>query len=258
MESLFTYSLGRFDREPPSGHLTETTDAGTNTQGSLSSELDGNQTEGLISGGDQSELSTTEDVGRESSKLGLREDTSGVEFHELAQLQRGELAVEINNGTNGNQLNLGVGFEDRGEHISNKINLEYVSKVSEPLDRFMTYALLQRPTTDEDEKLGFRVDLQAGPFLSLSTEVTTAGFPRGVDLRLLLLHEIFLVPVGGIRRVGVGQLADLGETPEDRVTGERTVTVLLGDTDSAEAVLVDTEVTGGSVEKVENCVILGI
>ncbi|GKT65804.1 hypothetical protein ColTof3_13143 [Colletotrichum tofieldiae] len=226
-----TYGLGRFDRVPPSGHLAETTDAGTDTQSSLSAELDSDQTERLVSGGNQGKLGTAEDVRRESSEFGLGEHATGVEFHELGELESGEASVQINHGSDGNQLSLGVVVQDPGEDVSDKINL---------FARF-TYALLQRPTSDEDEQLGIGIDVEPGPLLSLSSQITTGGFVGGVDLDLGLVHEVVLVPVGSIGRIGVRQLADLGQTPENGVTSERTVTVLAGDTDGTESVLMNAE-----------------
>ena len=40
----------------------------------------------------------------EGSELGLGVDTIRVKFHEAIQLLRGELPVEIDDGSNGNQL----------------------------------------------------------------------------------------------------------------------------------------------------------
>ena len=46
----------------------------------------------------------TEQIWGEGSELGLGVDMIRVKFHEAIQLLRGELPVEIDDGSNGNQL----------------------------------------------------------------------------------------------------------------------------------------------------------
>ena len=88
----------------PTGHETETTETRTDTEGTLTTELDGDETERFITRRDKSEVGTTEQVRRKSRELGLRVDAIGVELHETVQLLSGETTVKINDGTDGDEL----------------------------------------------------------------------------------------------------------------------------------------------------------
>jgi hypothetical protein len=83
----------RFNCIPEPRHLTQTTDTRAHTKGALTSELNRDEAERLVTGWDQRELGTAEDVRRESGKLGLAVDALGVLLHELLQFQGGKLAV---------------------------------------------------------------------------------------------------------------------------------------------------------------------
>jgi hypothetical protein len=62
----------------PSWHETKTSEPRPDSQSSLSSELDGDETEGLISRGDEGKVGAREDIRREGGELGLGEDSVGV------------------------------------------------------------------------------------------------------------------------------------------------------------------------------------
>ncbi|QBZ66478.1 hypothetical protein PoMZ_13457 [Pyricularia oryzae] len=235
---------GRLHRVPEARHLTQATDPGTHTQRTLPAELDRHQTKGLVARGDQGELGSREDVGRQRGELGLAEDAAGVFLHELLQLEGGELAVQVDDGTDGDQLGLGVLFQHAGEDVGDEV-----------------HALLQRPATDKHKQVRVRVDVEAGPLLSLPPEVATLGLGLLVDLYvlgLLLLRLLRRVPVVPVRGVRVGQLANVLETPEDGVAGQRTVAVLFGHAHGAEPALVQTEVAGTGVQQVEDGAVLHV
>jgi hypothetical protein len=214
--------------------LTETTDTSTNTQSTLTTELNGNLAEGLVTGWDKCELSTGEDERRESSEFRLGEYTTRVDLHHVVKLESGELSVEIDNGTNTDQLHIGTGLENGGHGIGNKID-----------------TLLHRPATNKDKQISIGVKVETGPFLGLPFEIRTAGLVGRVHGDILILGRL-LGPLADIRWIGVRQVSDLAQAPENGVTGIRTLSVLLGHTDSTETLLVNTEVTGTGVEQVEN------
>ena len=85
----------------PTRHETKTSESGSNTKGTLTTELDGNETERFITRRDQSKIGTTEQIRGESSELGLGKDAIRVKFHETIQLLRSKLPVEIDDGPNG-------------------------------------------------------------------------------------------------------------------------------------------------------------
>ena len=62
-------------------------------------------------GGNQGKIGTAEQIWGESSELGLGVDAIRVKLHEAIQFLRGELPVEINDGSNGNQLDSRVLLE---------------------------------------------------------------------------------------------------------------------------------------------------
>ena len=88
----------------PTGHETETTKTRTDTKSTLSAELDSDKTERLITRRDKSEVRTAEQVRRQSSELGLREDTIRVELHQARQFLRSEASVKIDDGTDTDEL----------------------------------------------------------------------------------------------------------------------------------------------------------
>ena len=102
----------------PTGHETETTETRTDTEGTFTTELDGDETERFITRRDKSEVGTTEQVRRKSRELGLRVDAIGVELHETVQLLSGETTVKINDGTDGNELNRGLLLEPNGANVN--------------------------------------------------------------------------------------------------------------------------------------------
>ena len=68
-------------------------------------ELDGYKTEWLVTGGDQSEVGSTEQVRRKSSELGLGEDVIRIQFHQPCQFFRGETTIKINHRADADELN---------------------------------------------------------------------------------------------------------------------------------------------------------
>ena len=92
----------------PTRHQTETTETGTDTESTLPTELDSDETERLITRGDKREIGTTEQVRRESSELGLGVDTIRVQFHETRQFLSSESTVQINNGSDTDELDRGA------------------------------------------------------------------------------------------------------------------------------------------------------
>jgi len=94
----------RLDREPPSRHETETSQTSSDSESSLPSELDSDQSERLVSRRDQGEVGSREEVRRERRELGLREDLLWVHFHEPGELLCGESTVEIDDGSDGDEL----------------------------------------------------------------------------------------------------------------------------------------------------------
>lgn len=88
----------------PTRHQTETTKTTTNTEGTLTTELNRDQTERLITRGNQSEISTAEQVRRQGSELRLGVHPVGVHLHKTCELLSSEATVEINDGTDGDEL----------------------------------------------------------------------------------------------------------------------------------------------------------
>lgn len=88
----------------PTRHQSETSEAGTDTESTLSTELDSDETERFITRWDQSEVSTAEKVRREGSELRLRIDTIGVNLHQTGELLRSETTVKINDGADTDEL----------------------------------------------------------------------------------------------------------------------------------------------------------
>jgi len=109
---------------------------------------------------------------RESSELRLRVNTIRLKFHEASQLLRGELSVEVDNGSNSDKLNLryfsslkrdqptcfSPALEEKGiltskDDICNHIN-----------------ALLLRPTSTNTKRSDRGFCANTGPFLRLPLE----------------------------------------------------------------------------------------
>jgi len=110
----------RLDREPPSRHETKTSKTSSDSERSLPSELDGDQSERLVSRRDQRKVGSREEVRRERGELGLREDLLRVHFHESGELLCGESSVEIDDGSDGDELDQLVLLEavSKGEAVS--------------------------------------------------------------------------------------------------------------------------------------------
>jgi len=88
----------------PTRHKAETTKSRTDTKGTLTTELDSDEPERLVTRGDQSEVSPTEQVWRQSGELRLGEDAIRVHFHQPCQLFGSKTSIEIDNGANADQL----------------------------------------------------------------------------------------------------------------------------------------------------------
>ena len=88
----------------PTGHETETTETRTDTEGTLTTELDGDETERLIARRDKRKVSTAEQVRREGRELRFGEHAVGIHLHETGELLGGETTVEIDDGTDGDEL----------------------------------------------------------------------------------------------------------------------------------------------------------
>lgn len=54
------------------------------------------------------------------------------------------------------------------------------------------------------------------------------------------------------RWVWIRQLSNLGQPPEDRVSRKRPVTIFLRDTNCSKTLLMDPEITGTCVQKIED------
>ena len=91
-------------RTYPTGHQTKTTETRTNTESTLTTELDSDETERLITRRDKRKVSTTEQVRREGRELRLGEHAVGVHLHETGELLGGETTVEIDDGTDSDEL----------------------------------------------------------------------------------------------------------------------------------------------------------
>ena len=104
-------SPSRRDREEhtyPTGHETKTTETRADTESTLTTELDGDETERLVTRRDEREVRTAEQVRRERSELGLRVHAVGVHLHEARELLSGETTVEIDDGADGDELDGGA------------------------------------------------------------------------------------------------------------------------------------------------------
>jgi len=88
----------------PTRHETETTESGTDTKGTLTTEFNSDKTERLITGGDQCEVSPAEQVWRKGGKLGLGEDAVGVHLHQSCQFLSSETSIEVNDRADTDEL----------------------------------------------------------------------------------------------------------------------------------------------------------
>ena len=98
-------------------HETKTTKSRTNTESTLTTERNRDEAERFITRGNQDKIGTAEQIWGEGSELGLGVDTIRVKFHEAIQLLRGELPVEIDDGSNGNQLDSWVLLEPKRRSV---------------------------------------------------------------------------------------------------------------------------------------------
>lgn len=133
------------------------------------------------------------------------------------------------------ELCLGILLEDPWEDIGNEV-----------------HSLLQTPSSNEYEQLSFRVLLEASPLLGLAPKLASACLEFLIDGDRFVVYKSFLAPLSGIRWVRIGQLPDLGQSPENRVSREGPVTVLLRYTNSTKAFLVDAQVTSTGMQQVEH------
>ena len=92
----------------PSRHQAQTSQPASDTEGTLSSELDSDETERLISRRNQSKVGTTKQVRRQCSEFGFGVHPFRMELHETGELFRGESTVKINNRANADELNGGL------------------------------------------------------------------------------------------------------------------------------------------------------
>jgi hypothetical protein len=121
-------------REPPARHVAKATHPSTNAEGTLPAELHGHKPKRLVAWRHKCEFGAFVDVGRYCRKLGLGEDSTGEHGHELFQFECCKAAVEVNDGTDADQLRAGMLCEDRGEDVGDDID-----------------AFLFGPSPDEDE-----------------------------------------------------------------------------------------------------------
>ena len=226
-------SSRRLDREPPAGHETETTETRTDTEGTLTTELDSNETERLVTRRDQGKVGTGEQIRRQGSELGLGVDAVGVHLHETGELLGGETTVEINDGTDTDELDLGLLLEQGRHDVGDEVD-----------------TLLLGPTTDEHEQVGVGVLPDTCPLLRLALELGTLGLGVGVDLDLVDV-DLLVVEGSNIRRVGVRERVNVTQSPERGITSPRTLSVLVRHTGDTNRLLVVRDERGGGVQEVE-------
>jgi hypothetical protein len=93
----------------------------------------------------------------------------------------------------------------------------------------------------------------------LTLELSAAGFILGINKNVFILVLDGLAgPLSNIRWIRVREISHFAETPEDRVTSIRSLSVLLGHTNSAETLLLDSEITSACVKQVENLTELNV
>lgn len=116
------------------------------------------------------------------------------------------------------------------------------------------HPLLHRPTADKYKQLSLGILLNARPLLRLPAELSPASLKRNINLNLLCLRSClkFRRPVPCIGRIRIGQAANLGEAPEDRIPCKASLSVLLRDTNGAKSVLEFSQITGSRVQEVED------
>lgn len=142
----------------PTRHKTKTTETRTDTEGTLTTELDSDQTERLVTRRDQSEIGTAEQVRRKRSELGLRVHTVRVQLHQASKLLRSEPTVEINDGTDGNELNGGLLLEPNRASVNvDPLNTNGRSTYNDGMTsaiKSTPFCLDQRPTNTKRSAFG--------------------------------------------------------------------------------------------------------
>jgi hypothetical protein len=224
---------GRRRRTDPSGHETETSQPGADTERTLAAELDGDETERLVARRDQRKVGAREDVGRQGGELGLGEDAVRVHLHEPGKLLGCEAAVEVDDGADADELEVRPLLEQARHDVGNQVD-----------------ALLLGPAPDKDKEVGLGVLLETGPLLA-----------EALVLRPLLLGDLvndnlverdrLLVEGGNVGRIRVGERIDRAQRPERRIARPRALAVLVGDAGDADRVLVDADESRAGVKQVE-------
>ena len=231
----------------PARHETKTTKLRSNTESTLTTELDSNKTKRFIARGNQDKVGTTEQIWGKSSELGLGVDAIRVKFHETLQLLRGELPVKIDTGPNSNQLDRRVLLEPKrrfvqvtnGEKKSRRVNKrkENFSHRKHNISNQIN-TLLLRPTADEHKQVRLRVVRDTSPFLRLSLEFRSFRLRLLIDCNVLSRNRLRVqsLDIGGVR---IWQGIDVLEGPESGVTSPRPFTVFIRDTSNTDGILVD-------------------
>jgi hypothetical protein len=128
-------------------HLSQPTDSRTDTKSTFPAELNSDKTEWLVSRRNKCEFRSSKDKWWKCSELRFRVNASRIFLHHNIKLQCRELTVQIDDGSDTNELNIFVLLENSGKAISDEIE-----------------TLLVRPAPNEDEEFSFRVDVQFSPF----------------------------------------------------------------------------------------------
>lgn len=82
--------------------------------------------------------------------------------------------------------------------------------------------LLHRPTADKDKYLGFSVLLQLCPLLSLAPQDWSVGFKIMVYSYIVFIMNLAVrVQISCICGIWIWNSSDLFQSPENRVSGER-------------------------------------
>lgn len=88
----------------PTRHQAKTTKTRTNPKSSLSAELHSDETERFITGRDESEISSAEQIRRQCGELWLGVDTVGIKLHETRELLSSEPSIQIDDRPDTNKL----------------------------------------------------------------------------------------------------------------------------------------------------------
>ena len=204
--------------------MTETPDSSTDSKSAFAAKLNSHQTEGLVARRYECEFGPAEDVRRQLSELWLRIHATWVFLHDGLQFQSSELAIEIDDRTDADELNVRMLLKDRREDVCDEVD-----------------AFLDRPPSHENKQVCVRIDGEVGPLLSLLPQVTAGSFEGGIDGDDLLCFRCF-VPGLGIARVRIRQFSDVLQRPEDRVAGVRSGAVFVRNANCSEASLVDSQI----------------